>query len=119
MEQTIGEDRTRLVDSARWLSRAGYFFAIRPPDFGSPTIASIPSKLEVIERGAALEPGDAEAWDILGRHRQLDFANADPVQAVTNYQRAIHDDPLSANYWMNLAGAYEANGDLNARAAGI
>ena len=70
------------------------------------------SKLEVIESGAALEPGDAEAWDILGRHRQLDFANADPVQALANYQHAIHDDPLSANYWMNLAGAYEANGDL-------
>ena len=73
------------------------------------------SNLEVIERGAALEPENAEAWDILGRHRQLDFANADPVQALANYQHAIHDDPLSANYWMNLAGAYEANGELKPR----
>ena len=70
------------------------------------------SRLEVIERGAALEPGNAEAWDLLGRHRQLDFANADPQQELADYQRAVQDDPLSAIYWMNLAGAYEANGDL-------
>src|SRR5260370_27433586 len=66
-----------------------------------------------MKRGAALAPGNAEAWDILGRHRQLDLANADPSQAQQNYQRAVEDDPLSANYWMNLAGAYEANGDVS------
>jgi len=71
------------------------------------------TQLEIIERGAALEPGNAEAWDLLGRHRQLDFANADPQQELADYQRAVQDDPLSATYWMNLAGAYEANGDLS------
>jgi len=70
------------------------------------------NRLEIIERGAALEPGNAEAWDLLGRHRQLDFVNADPLQELADYQRAVQDDPLSATYWMNLAGAYEANGDL-------
>src|SRR5208282_230568 len=70
------------------------------------------TRLEVIERGVALEPGNAAAWDLLGRHRQLDFANADPVEALADYQRAVQDDPLSATFWMNLAGAYEANGDL-------
>ncbi len=71
------------------------------------------TQLEVIERGAALEPGNADAWDLLGRHRQLDFANADPQQELEDYQRAVQDDPLSATFWMNLAGAYEANGDLS------
>ena len=70
------------------------------------------TRLEVIERGVALEPGNAAAWDLLGRHRQLDFANADPVEALADYQRAVQGDPLSATFWMNLAGAYEANGDL-------
>jgi tetratricopeptide (TPR) repeat protein len=70
------------------------------------------TRLDVIERGVALEPTNAEGWDLLGRHRQLDFANADPAQAVADYQQAVQDDPLSATYWMNLAGAYEANGDL-------
>ena len=71
------------------------------------------TRLEVIERGAALEPGNADAWDLLGRYRQLDFANADPQQELADYQRAVQDDPLSATFWMNLAGAYEANGDLS------
>jgi tetratricopeptide (TPR) repeat protein len=70
------------------------------------------TRLEVIERGVALEPGNAAAWDLLGRHRQLDFANADPGQVLTDYQRAVQDDPLSANFCMNLAAAYEVNGDL-------
>ena len=70
------------------------------------------TRLEVIERGVAVEPGNAAAWDLLGRHRQLDLANSDPVQVLTDYQRAVQDDPLSANFCMNLAAAYEANGDL-------
>jgi tetratricopeptide (TPR) repeat protein len=68
-------------------------------------------RLATIESGAALEPGDAEAWDILGRFRQLDFVAGDPNEAIKDFQRAIHDNPLSAYYWMNLAGAYEATGD--------
>jgi tetratricopeptide (TPR) repeat protein len=72
------------------------------------------TRLEIIERGAALEPGNADAWDLLGRYRQLDFANADPQQELADYQRAVQDDPLNATFWMNLAGAYEENGDLSA-----
>ena len=69
-------------------------------------------RLAAIESGAALEPGDAEAWDILGRFRQLDFVAGDPNEAIKDFQRAIHDNPLSAYYWMNLAGAYEATGNI-------
>ena len=67
--------------------------------------------LEKLTRGAALEPGNAAAWDALGRFRQLDFNNPDPAGALEDYQRAVRADPLSAHYWMNLASAYEANGD--------
>ena len=110
MEQTIGEGRTRLVILLVALA-SGVFLCYQAARFWLADHRIHSSNLDVIERGAALEPGDAEAWDLLGRHRQLDFANADPAQALANYQHAIHDDPLSANYWMNLAGAYEANGD--------
>ncbi|MGA7555759.1 MAG: tetratricopeptide repeat protein [Candidatus Acidiferrales bacterium] len=111
MEQIIGRDRTRMLILPVALA-CGAFLCYQAARLWLADHRIHSSKLEVIESGAALEPGDAEAWDILGRHRQLDFANADPVQALANYQHAIHDDPLSANYWMNLAGAYEANGDL-------
>ncbi|HXN71952.1 MAG TPA: tetratricopeptide repeat protein [Candidatus Acidoferrales bacterium] len=69
------------------------------------------NRLALIERGAALEPGNAEAWDILGRFRQLDFDAGDPNEAIKDFQRALHDDPLSSYYWMNLAAAYEAAGN--------
>ena len=72
------------------------------------------TRLEIIERGAALEPGNADAWDLLGRYHQLDFANADPQQELADYQHAVQDDPLNATFWMNLAGAYEENGNLSA-----
>ncbi len=70
------------------------------------------TQLGAIARGAALEPGNAAAWDLLGRHRQLDLSNPDSIEALSYYKRAVQDDPLSAAFWMNLAGAYEANGDL-------
>jgi tetratricopeptide (TPR) repeat protein len=68
--------------------------------------------LNAIKRGAALEPENAAAWDTLGRFQQLDFIAGDPNQAIKAFQKAIQDDPLSAYYWMNLAGAYESVGDV-------
>ncbi|MGC2740574.1 MAG: tetratricopeptide repeat protein, partial [Candidatus Acidiferrales bacterium] len=112
MEQIIGRDRTRMLILPVALA-CGVFLCYQAARLWLADHRIHSSKLEVIESGATLEPGDAEGWDILGRHRQLDFANSDPVQALANYQRAVHDDPLSANYWMNLAGAYEALGDAS------
>jgi tetratricopeptide (TPR) repeat protein len=70
------------------------------------------NSLRQLERGAALEPGNADAWDALGRFRQLDFSDPDPLGALTDYQQAVRANPLSAHHWMNLAGAYEANGNV-------
>jgi tetratricopeptide (TPR) repeat protein len=69
-------------------------------------------RLDVMERGAALEPGDPSAWDRLGHRRQWDLANPDPAGALADYQRAVARDPLSAHYWMDLARAYEDTGNL-------
>jgi Tfp pilus assembly protein PilF len=69
--------------------------------------------LNAIQSGIALEPDNAAAWDTLGRFRQLDFVASDPNQAITAFQKAIQDNPLSAYYWMNLAGAYESVGDID------
>lgn len=68
-------------------------------------------KLVTMERGAALIPGDGAAWDRLGRLRQWDFMNSDLPGAIDDYQKALHDDPRSAHFWMDLASAYEASGD--------
>jgi tetratricopeptide (TPR) repeat protein len=67
--------------------------------------------LETMKRGAALVPGNADAWDRLGRYREWSFGEPDPAEAIADYRKAIEKNPLSANYWMDLASAYEAAGD--------
>lgn len=69
-------------------------------------------RLDVMERGAALDPGNAEAWDRVGHRRQWDLANPDPASALTDYLQAVERNPLSAHYWMDLASAYEDTGNL-------
>ena len=69
-------------------------------------------RLEVMEHGAALERGNAEAWDRVGHRRQWDLANPDPAGALADYLQAVQRNPLSAHYWMDLASAYEDTGNL-------
>jgi tetratricopeptide (TPR) repeat protein len=68
-------------------------------------------KIALMERGAALAPGDGSAWDRLGRLRQWDFMDSDLPGAIADYWKAVHDDPRSAHFWMDLASAYETSGD--------
>jgi tetratricopeptide (TPR) repeat protein len=66
---------------------------------------------KTIARGVALEPGNGDAWDRLGRFHQWDFINPNPAGAAREYSQAAHDDPNSAHFLMDLASAYEAMGD--------
>jgi len=66
---------------------------------------------DVVERGVALTPGDAEAWDRLGRLQQWDMEKGGPSQAIAAYQKAVHVNPLWAHYWLDLASAEEDAGD--------
>jgi tetratricopeptide (TPR) repeat protein len=62
-------------------------------------------------RGADLAPGNAEAWDRLGEALTSNFDSADPARAISFFQRAVEVDPRSAHDWMDLAQAYEINGN--------
>jgi len=68
-------------------------------------------EVDVMERGAELTPGDAAGWDRVGRLRQWDFLHQDVSAAITDYLKAVHEEPRSAYYWLDLAGAYEVTGD--------
>jgi Flp pilus assembly protein TadD len=71
------------------------------------------NRVDQMERGVALEPGNAAAWDHLGRARETDFENPDPVGAVADFQKALARVPLSAEYWMDLAVGYESIGKIS------
>ena len=68
-------------------------------------------QVDLMERGAKLTPGDAAGWDRVARLREYDLSHPDLPAAITDYQRAVQDEPRSAHYWMDLAAAYEAAGD--------
>jgi tetratricopeptide (TPR) repeat protein len=68
-------------------------------------------KISEMEKGVALVPGNAEAWDRVGRYYLLNFSNPDIPRAITDFEHAVKIDPLSQNYWMDLASAYDANGN--------
>ena len=63
-------------------------------------------------RAAQIEPGYGEYWYNLAIVHRTDFEHSNPRQAIVELNRAIADDPRSADYWAELGDAYEEQGDL-------
>jgi carbohydrate binding protein with CBM4/9 domain/tetratricopeptide repeat protein len=66
------------------------------------------------ERAARLEPDDSGNWYLLGRYWQYNLEDPDAQRAIRAYQTALSYDPRSADTWLDLATAYESEGDLSA-----
>lgn len=65
---------------------------------------------DLIAELAAAKPGTAADCDALGN---LSSMNKDQVQAQTWFEQAVLLAPREAHYWVNLALARQANGDLD------
>jgi tetratricopeptide (TPR) repeat protein len=66
------------------------------------------------ERAARLEPSDARNWYLLGRYWQYNLEDPDANRAIRAYQTALSLDVHSADTWLDLATAYESEGDVAA-----
>ena len=69
---------------------------------------------EGYERAVRLEPDDARNWYLLGRYWQYNLEDPDAKRAIRAYQTALSYDPHSADTWLDLATAYETEGDVSA-----
>jgi len=70
------------------------------------------------ERAVQLEPNDSRNWYFLGRSYLYDFEQPDPERAIQALRRAVALDPYSVEAWLDLAIAYDGEGDpQQARAA--
>src|SRR5712691_1293677 len=69
---------------------------------------------EGCERAIYLEPGDARNWHLLGRFWQYNLENPDGPRAIRAYLVALSLNPGSADIWLDLATAYESEGNLAA-----
>ena len=63
-----------------------------------------------LQRAIALEPGNAEYYDLLGTH--LFYAAQDLTSSITQYKTAASLNPYVARYWLDLARAYLTAGDV-------
>ena len=69
-------------------------------------------------RAVRLEPGNSRNWYLLGRSYLYDFAQPDLKLAVESLRRAVALDRYSAEGLVDLAAAYEEQGEVSqARAA--
>ena len=66
------------------------------------------------QRATQLEPGDARNWYLLGRYWQYNLENPDDQRAIRAYLFALSLNPRSAETWLDLATAYELEGNLTA-----
>jgi len=66
------------------------------------------------ERATHLEPDDARNWYLLGRFWQYNLEDPNAQRAIRTYQTALSLDSHSADAWLDLATAYESEGDISA-----
>src|SRR4030081_2350361 len=67
----------------------------------SPTLSNL-------NKATWLEPSNAEYRELLGRNLALSGANLD--DAIASYRTAVHLNPYTSRYWLDLAGAYQVAG---------
>jgi tetratricopeptide (TPR) repeat protein len=64
------------------------------------------------ERAIQLEPRNAENWFLLGRYWQYNLEDPDAQRAINAYRTSLFLNPRAAVVWLDLATAYESQGDL-------
>jgi tetratricopeptide (TPR) repeat protein len=63
------------------------------------------------ERAVRLEPHNSRNWYLLGRSYLYDLEQPDPVKAVSALRKSVELDPYSAEAMLDLAIAYDSEGD--------
>jgi hypothetical protein len=73
--------------------------------------------LRNLQRAAALDPGNADYRNHVGRY--YDFVARDPGAALREYKLAVELNPHSARYWFDLANTYQVMGDTDNQAGSL
>ena len=67
-----------------------------------------------LESAVQLEPRDARNWYLLGRYWQYNLENPDNSRAIRSYLASLAINPGAPDTWLDLAMAYEADGNISA-----
>src|SRR5258708_33567797 len=99
--------RKRLITCLA-LALAPLYLGLVAREFVTSWLASR-DQLASLKLAAWLEPGNADFRNHLGRY--YDRAGHDPVAAIGYYKAAVQLNPYSAEYWFDLASAYQVLAD--------
>jgi tetratricopeptide (TPR) repeat protein len=69
---------------------------------------------EGYQRAIRLEPDDATNWSLLGRYWPYNLEDPHAPRVIRAYQTALSFDSPAAGAWLDLATAYESEGDIAA-----
>jgi tetratricopeptide (TPR) repeat protein len=64
------------------------------------------------ERAVRLEPADAQNWYLLGRYWQYNLDDPEAARAIRSYLSSLSFNPASYETWLDLATAYESEGNV-------
>src|SRR5258705_1991627 len=70
--------------------------------------------VEASERAVRVDPADAQNWYLLGRYWQYNLEDPDAAHAIRSYLSALSFNPASSETWLDLATAYESEGNPGA-----
>ena len=65
-----------------------------------------------LQLAVRLEPGNPDYWYLLGRYQQYNLEHQDSGSAEVSYKKAIALNPLHTDAWLELATAYELDGNF-------
>ncbi|MBZ5527505.1 MAG: tetratricopeptide repeat protein [Acidobacteriia bacterium] len=102
--------RRTLLLAAVVLAGTLSFFAVR---FAAAEYFSSLDTLAGFEEAVRLEPGNARHWHLLGRYWQFGLDQQDFPRAIELYRHSLLLDPRAPAVWLDLASAYETQGDLS------
>lgn len=106
--------RGMLVVAAVLVALGLSFFGIRAAIARQAADRSTEKGLQLAVR---LEPANPEYWYLLGRYQQFNLEQPDAALAEASYRKAIALNPLNTDAWLDLATAYELDGDSAGAAA--
>jgi len=66
---------------------------------------------EAYERAVLLEPANPRNWYLLGRYWQYNLEDPDALRAIRSYLSALSLNAGSSDTWLDLATAYESEGN--------
>jgi tetratricopeptide (TPR) repeat protein len=109
-------DRRRWQFAAVMALLACAYISLTGKEFAASVFASH-AQLPALERAVRLSPGNAEYRYQLGRY--FAFVAGDPQSAIESLRAAVDINPHNANYWLDLAGAFQVTGYITGQRAAL